>query len=188
MSWDDQPAIVIASGPSLTLDDIALVEKAKLFTVAVNSTWEKVRFCDVIYAGDQAWWRHNQAKIDIPAQRWTCSRAAATLYGGHYRNRKVIPGYNSGANAVELVANVFRATPVLMLGFDCSLKHGVHHHGLHERTGNPTPERVERWKLQFNSLQTKTANTEIINCSRYTEIENFPKRDLDEVLCELGLI
>lgn len=186
--WENEPAAVLASGPSLCQEDIDLIEKSGIKTIAVNSTWEAAKFCDVIYGGDSAWWRYNHKRVNIPAERWTCARAAQTLYSCHYRQRQIKPGYNSGASAVELAANHYGASPIIMLGFDCSVVHGIHHHGKHPKTSNPNTDRCERWKPQFKTLRNITKGKEIINCSRYTEIKYFPIRDLREVLCELGCI
>lgn len=189
--WEGMPCVVVASGPSLGWDDYAdvdLLKRSGINTVAVNNTWEKVRFCKAIYAGDGVWWKYNHGIIDIQAERWTCARSAVNMYGCIYRARFIKPGYNSGANAIELTANVFKANPVIMLGFDCSIKHGVHHHGNHKNTSNPTADRAARWMPQFKNLVEKTHGTEVINCSRYSEIDYFPKKDLKETLCELGLI
>lgn len=182
------PWAVLASGPSLTNEDITLVNQSGINTIAVNTTWEKARFCSVIYGGDSAWWRHNEQKIDVDADRWTCSKAAKTLYGCHYRERKIKPNFNSGANAVELAVNQFNATHVIMLGFDCSVRHGIHHHGKHLKTSNPTQSRCETWKLQFKSLRKVTGHAAVWNCSRYTELKYFEQRDLKQCLKELGLI
>lgn len=189
--WAGKPCAVVASGPSLGWDnyaDIDLLKSSGINVLAVNNTWEKVRFCKAIYAGDGVWWKYNHKNIDIDVERWTCARGAVNMYGCVYRARYVKPGYNSGANAVELAANVFKANPVILLGFDCSVKHGVHHHGDHKHTSNPTPDRTARWMPQFKSLLEKTNGTEIVNCSRYSEIPYFKKGDLRETLCALGLI
>lgn len=189
--WTGQPCAVVASGPSLGWDDYAdlkLLKQSGIKTVAVNTTWQHMSWCNVLYAGDGIWWRYNHKHITIKAEFWACSKQPAMLYGVKYRHRRIKPGYNSGANAVELAANVYRANPVLMLGFDCSVKHGVHHHENHKHTRNPDADRCNRWKAQFKSLAEKTNKTDVINCSRYTEIHNFPRKSLAETLCELGLI
>lgn len=188
IDWTGKIVAVLASGPSLVQEDIELVKKSGIKTIAVNTTWEKVRFCDVIYAGDNVWWKHHHNSIDIDAERWCCAKAAVIPYKCFYRDRKVKPGYNSGANAIELAANVFKAKTILLLGFDCSVKNGIHHHGNHKNTPNPNERRCEQWKKQFKSLLDLCKNTEIINCSRYTEIKHFPIKKLDAALCELGLI
>lgn len=190
-NWSGQVCAVIASGPSLAWDnfaDVELIRQAGIKTIAVNNSWQKALFADVIYAGDTAWWRYNHKEITIPAQRWTCSKGAVNLYGCRYRARYVKPGYNSGANAIEVAANVFGAAVVLLVGFDCSVKHGTHHHKDHKHTSNPTRDRAERWKPQFKSLLKRVGPARIINCSRYTELTCFPRQDLRSALCEHGLI
>lgn len=184
------PAFVLASGPSLTLEDIERVKESKIFTVAVNNTWEKVKFCSILYAGDNCWWKHHGEKVEqaedngeINADRWTCSRPATRLWGAKYRDRRIKPGYNSGANALEVTA-FLGFNPIVMLGFDCSVKNGIHHHGPHTKTGNPNPDRCEKWKRQFKSLVDLYPNVEFINCSRYTEIKSkiIKRNSLEEFL------
>lgn len=190
-TWEGQPCVVMASGPSLGFDDYAdvkLVEQCGIKTIAVNSTWKDAPWCDVLYAGDGIWWKYNHKDVDIDAEKWSCSKNPSILYGVKYRPRHIKPGYNSGANAVELAVNVYKASTVIMLGFDCSVKHGVHHHANHKHTRNPDKDRCSRWKPQFKNLKQKTKHANVINCSRYTEITHFPRADLRETLCKLGLI
>lgn len=181
-------AVVIASGPSLCADDLALVKRIGIKTIAVNSTCATVPWCDALFAADFAWWKVSQGITNIPAEKWTCSQTAASVFKLNYRANKIYPGYNSGACAVELAANVFLANPVLMLGFDCSIKHGIHHHGLHKKLSNPEPGRCEKWKPQFKHLVKICSRTRLINCSRYTEIDCIERMGLEAALCELGLI
>ena len=179
---------VLASGPSLGFDnyaDVKAVEASGLKTIAVNNTWEFARFADVIYAGDFSWWKINGQKIDIDAERWSCSKPAAKFYNGDYRARNIGPGYNSGANAVDLAANEFSAEAVIMLGFDCSLSYGAHHHGNHEKTKNPNQERMPIWSKQFDNLSKKCGTTRLINCSRHTEIKSIERMNLNDALKEL---
>lgn len=181
----------MASGPSLGDDnyaDVELIRQLGLKTIAVNNTWEHARFCDVIYAGDGIWWRHHAKHIDIKATRWSLNRSCVNLYHCHYRARVTKNGYNSGANAIELAVNVYKANPVILLGFDCSLKHGKHHHPDHTKTKNPEPERVALWHSQFAQIRKLLGNARVINCSRETELSCFPRADLRETLADFGLL
>lgn len=190
-AWDC-PAVIVASGPSLGWDDFAdvkLLESVNIKTVAVNNTFERLPWCDLLYAGDGIWWKyHHKEALKLKCDMWACSKNPSILYGVRYRPRHIKPGYNSGANAIELVANVYNANPILLLGFDCSVKHGVHHHKDHKNTRNPDADRCRRWKEQFKSVRGKTKKTTIINCSRYTEIPFFERADLRQTLCELNLM
>lgn len=147
-----------------------------------------------MYAGDNCWWSHHGEKAyaalvtqrlqseQTHAEFWTCSKPASRLYTAKYRPRMIKPGYNSGANACEVMA-FLNYDPVLMLGFDCSLKNGIHHHGPHKKTGNPKPERMDQWKRQFKSL-SELYPGRFINCSRYTEIKGkiIQRMELEDAL------
>lgn len=177
---------VLASGPSLSNKQIQLVERSGLITVAVNTTWEKSRFCHVIFAGDFGWWKHNAHKIDISAERWS-GNENTKKYGCRFHERRIKPVSNSGLLAVDWC--LWRgASLIILLGFDASTKNGIHHHGPHEKTANPNAGRCLRWIEQARQLKNFHKDRKIINCSAETEIDAFPKKNLTDVLCSLNLI
>jgi hypothetical protein len=185
--FNGEPVFVLASGPSLTLEDIETVRKSGFKTIAVNSTWEKARFCDVLFAADNTWWLENYDKIDILA-----ARASLSYNAEQYQDAPRFPsrvagkgGFNSGCIAIEYaVAN--DAGPVLMLGFDCSVKNGIHHHGKHKNLKNPDAGKCRIWMDQFALLRKLYKHAKIINCSRYTELKVFPRMSLEFMLESLG--
>ncbi len=182
--WDS-PCIIMASGPSLGFDNYADVELAKesgLKTIVINSTHDVAPWADVLYAGDTIWWKANYKNAPKSMEWWTCSKSAGTLFGCKYRARFIKPGYNSGANAIELAANVFKCPQIILLGFDMSVAHGVHHHADHKKSANPNASRCARWKPQFKSARDRSPDSQIINCSRYSEIPYFEKMSLQDAL------
>lgn len=177
MRWQGQTIACIASGPSLCEDDCLTVQVSGIKSIAVNSSWQMARFCDVIYAGDYDWWKENIEDIDIPAERWTCSERSADVYGlNHHRKRGA---YNTGLRAVELAIE-FGASRIILLGYDGTVKHGTHWHGDHKNTKNPDEDRCIKWRQQFASMNRKGA--EIINCSVGSAINCFPKARIEDVL------
>lgn len=175
---------VIASGPSLHADDVALIQRAGLYTVAVNTAWKHARFCDVIFAGDSVWWQKYGHEIDIQAERWCCWKSS--LFGTEYFQG--MSGWNSGANAIWFAIEKLKPTSILITGFDCSLRHGSHVHGPHPDTPNPDAEAVRRWHTQFARVaaMAKKARVPLWNCSRYTEITSIHRAQLCEVLNGAG--
>jgi len=173
----------IASGPSLTASDCELVKQSGITTVAVNNSWQMAKFCNYIYAGDSKWWVVNYDKIDIPAEKWTCSDKAANRFRLHYH---IAAGsYNSGMRAIQF--GMFKGfKSIALLGYDCSLKNGVHWHGLHTEPilRNPTLEKVEKWHEQFKRVSdmAKKQGIKIVNCSGYTEVECFDRKILEDVI------
>lgn len=172
---------IIASGPSLTAEDCSLVEQAGIPAIAVNSSWKLARFCEVIYAGDVCWWDAYGKDIDIDAQLWSCTRQAVAKH--KLNHHKAIGGYNSGMRALQFAIEQ-GADRIILLGFDCSLAHGLHWHGAHERTKNPDAGKVREWRRQFKqvSVKARMKGCEVINCSRHTELTCFEKRDLESVI------
>jgi predicted peroxiredoxin len=173
----------IASGPSLTAEDCELVRKSSIKTVAVNNSWEMATFCHYIYAGDSKWWVLNHDKINIGAEKWTCSDKAANAYKLHYH---IASGpYNSGMRAIQFgISKGFKS--IALLGYDCSIKNGIHWHGSHPLPvlRNPTVPKIEKWKEQFKRVaeNAKKQGIKIYNCSRYTELECFDIMSLEDAL------
>jgi len=175
--WDGKTVACIASGPSLTAEDCEIVRLAGIPAIAVNSSWKRAPFADIIYAGDLAWWKAYAGEITVAAERWTCCRQAATLYGANFH--KAGGAYNSGLRALQLAIHL-GAKKVLLLGYDASVKRGTHWHGSHEKTKNPDESRCLKWVKQFSMLDIKGA--EVINCAPGSALECFPKMSLIEAM------
>lgn len=177
LRWQGQTVACIASGPSLTVADCEAVKISGIPTIAVNNSWQRAPFASVIYAGDCAWWKAHIKEIDIPAEKWSCSRSAVNEFKVLHHSR--CGAYNSGLAAIELAIE-FGAAKIILLGYDCTTKYGTHWHGDHTMTANPNANKCNMWKKQFTRLSKSRAT--IINCSRVTALECFIKKSLEEVL------
>lgn len=175
--WQGQTVACIASGPSLTVGDCRLIGENNIRTIAVNRSWELAPFADIIYGGDNAFWTNYGKHINIPAERWTCSRTAADRFKIRFHDR--YGGFNSGLRAIELALEL-GATKVILLGYDCTTKYGTHWHGDHVLTKNPNATKCDVWRKQFKRLALTKAP--IINCSRVTILDCFIRKPLEEVL------
>lgn len=186
--WAGETIACIASAPSLTAEDAALVGASGLKTIAVNNAWKVARFATAIYAGDFEWWREYGASIDIPAERWTCSQRAYGRYRGMNMHHAV-GGYNSGLRAIQLAAHL-GAARIILLGYDCQLTGGrLHYDGGHpEGMKNPDLLRIKTWRVQFIRLAgtLKRERIECINASRESALQCFPRMSLEEALCRTG--
>lgn len=181
MRWEGMTVCCIASGPSLRAEDCLAVQHARLPAIAVNSSWKLARFCDVIYAGDAAWWEFYGAEIDIPAERWSCSRHAERYGAMHHKAKG--GAYNSGMRAIEFAIEA-GAVRVLLLGYDCSVSSGTHWHGDHSKTKNPDGSRCNEWARQFSRMHL--GGVEVINCSRSTALTCFPRMSLEKAICSFA--
>lgn len=171
--------VIVASGPSITAEDIETVRLSGLYTIAVNSSWKIAQFCSVLYAGDRKWWQAYGPEVKIKTKRVTHSKSAAQLYKLKH-HKCTHKGWNSGALAIHYAADRF--DKIILLGYDCSVKNGIHFHGAHTKTPNPDATKCNNWHGQFRQL-SKECKADIVNCSKYTEIVSFRLGNLE---CELG--
>lgn len=111
----------VGSGPSLTREDCAAIEKTGCSIIAVNNSWQMFDDIYALYAGDLSWWK--QYGSTIPGGKFrkvTANLAAAKSFSLEYR-RYCGPaeGVNSGAQAISLAAES-GAEVVVLVGYDCS--------------------------------------------------------------------
>lgn len=174
----------LASGPSLTEKDCGLVRDSGASVLSVNNTWELAPWCDYLYAGDIKWWNCYAEKIPSTIQKWTSAKKAATQFGLNYH--PATGPFNSGMRAlIWAMENGYKR--IFLLGYDCSLKHGSHWHGLHDTKkglSNPEKGKDKKWQDHFMKVYTvaEKLGVEIVNCSRHTELACFKTKSLEQVL------
>ena len=130
---------------------------------------------------DWAWWnKHIQQVLqEFEGARFTVARVP-DRWG--VKQLAKFPTYgNSGAACVSL-AMAGGAARVVLLGYDCQWTGGkAHWHGDHPRGLGNAP-RPHEWVQRFSDLARDTPETEILNCSRATALDMFPRCDLESVL------
>lgn len=183
MTRDLSVVVCAASGPSLTAADCALIAASGLPVMAVNNSWQRFSDLYALYAGDLSWWKANYD--DVPSgqfRRITASVAASRAFAGleYRRYTKNDESNNSGASCIEFAADC-GARKIILVGYDCSLRHGTHWHGDHDKAGlrNPTHISLDKWQGEFLRARTRWPEVEIVNCSRYTELKCYPSKNLE---------
>lgn len=185
---------VIGTGRSLTKQDCEKA-KEKSQIIAVNDAYKILPNAQFHYACDCAWWDihyDNVKKIfnglsytinDIsndkinPNKDYDLIRVRSMQspdLGQKMIHYGVSGGGNSGYQAINL-AYILGAKTIVLLGFDMCGDHffGKHPNGLR----NESPYR------QFiQSFESITKKIEIINCTRRTALNCFPKMCINDVL------
>lgn len=180
MGFLGRSVVCIASGPSLTAEDCALVERSGLPSVVVNTSWRIARFADVLLAGDGAWWDANAAEVDIHAHRVCCGQAAARRHGVEFF-KPLQAHWNSGMAAIWY-AQARGAGQVILLGYDCRVVDGRRHwHPDHEKTKNPPESMVRGWARNFAQMP---CSGPVMNASRDTTITRWPRVSLEHALSQ----
>lgn len=197
--WRGRTVFCLASGPSLTAEDAELVRLSGHPTVVTNTTFRLAPWADVLFGFDARWWATKDTKTgltyaqeterDFHGRRFSRSALAAN-YGieALHASSWFRGSGNSGACAISLAVSA-GAHRIVLLGFDCTFGpdrqrhwHGDHPPGL----GNCLS--IARWPLQFTRVkrQADAARCGVINCSRRTALDMFPRRPLEDVLREIG--
>lgn len=183
--WAGRTVVCIASGPSLTAEDCALVRAAGHPAVVTNTTFRLVPWADALFAFDLKWWKlyHGEVLATFPGQRFTASQIAREGVVSTWGQPWFRGFRNSGACAVSL-AVCAGAAKVVMLGFDAAADHGkVHWHGDHPK-GLENAASIVDWPRQFGMLAKFAAarGVEVVNASRRTRLDCFPRATLEDAL------
>jgi len=194
-------AVVLASGPSLTQEQINAAQFSGFFTITVNSTWEKMPGANVVYSGDFLWWKHNVATVrhaikagKFNGAMWTQDSSTAARWPDVKRVRGgnrdglgkdiVHINGNSGTQAVNL-AYLWGYERIILLGFDLKLGPNgeKHHHADHPAPmiqGQTFGEWLKKWVKVAADL--KAAKIDVQNATPGSALKLFPMVDWKEVL------
>ncbi len=195
--WDGMSVAIIASGESLTVEQCELVRQWRALgddrrVMAVNTSYRRAPFADIVYACDRRWWDVHYAEVSRtfrPEQLWTQQEGGAPMVNairsirgaGLSKIRGIVhQGANSGYQAIGL-AVMWGAKRIILLGFDCQ---GTHWHGEHP---SPISARMpfDMWLQNFRALAPDllAAGVGVVNCSPKSAIQVFKKRSLEDALC-----
>ena len=189
-------AVIIATGPSLTPDDVIDSFTLNRRTYVVNDAYLLAPWADVLYACDEQWWSHHEPHTRGFC-RWTTTDAAAQKYGlNHIPGRGVetsgvhfdtsghgiIYGSNSGFQALNL-AYAQGVRDVVLLGFDMGHDPGQpkHFFGSHpSHMDNPTPFGHCIKQFERAAPIIAAAGMKVVNATRRTRLTCFPRVALSE--------
>lgn len=196
-------AVVIASGPSVTHDDVEKVRRWRFEpgyehtrgVVVTNNSFRIAPWADVLYAMDQNWWdvMGKEAKATFTGELLTNKSVnyPGVTKGDHFIKHRA--GMNSGSGAISVAVHR-GAEKVVLLGCDgCYMAADgtatfdqagskKHWHGDHAR-GLGNAKSVKNFNAQFKHMADAfKGRALIVNCSPVSIVDCFPKATLDEAL------
>jgi hypothetical protein len=194
--WPEQTVVCIASGPSLTEQDVNYVE-GKARVIAVNDAYRLAPWADVLYAADHAWWAQNMRYVEacFTGDCWTQSVTASAKYsilkrvqltrepGISHDPMTIHSGGHSGYQALNL-AYLMGANRIILLGYDCQRTGGEDHwFGRHEGPLNQGMD-VAEWARAYDAASDELwrAGITVVNCSRESAITAFVRVPIEAVL------
>jgi hypothetical protein len=190
-----QSWFVIASGPSLTREDVESLKGQHV--LCINDNYLMAPWADVLYACDGHWWDWHAARAELKAfkgRKITQDEEAAERYGLEYIRSVdadglsrdpayVHKGSNSGIQAINLVCH-FGARRIVLLGFDMQATGGrTHWHGRHPgEAADYSPWHKWLWRYRRVAEDAEKMGVEIINATRETALTCFPRKPLSSLL------
>jgi hypothetical protein len=197
--WSGATAVCIASGPSLTLEDVALVEEWRRarspgrVVIVCNCSYLIAPWADVLVAQDMGWWHvyGDHAVQHFDGEKLSGCEPPVRLARAVRRADVSVRSASSltGGMAIALAAER-GASRVVLLGYDCAVKYinGVrqaHWHAAHPRPLGDAGS-VERFAVRLEKLARDLARAKpgckIVNASRETQCTAFARVALEEAL------
>ena len=202
--WPGETFVILASGPSLTLNDVDAC-RGKARVVAINHGGFIAPWADVLYACDGAWWkRHDGAPsfqglkfgLTLPPIRWMKTNPISQTI--HFLKPVPCAGIdtdptrlctgggqdgagNSGHQAIGLAVHL-GARRILLLGYDMHADPKGKRNWHQPDTPTRSPYREFQRGYPKLSAAALALGVEIVNCSRQTALTCFPRQQLDQAL------
>ncbi len=181
-------AVCIASGPSLTAEDVELVRHWReaspdRFVIVANTTFRLVPWADAMFAMDDKWWKVNRAEVreTFKGQAYCHIGESAKGYAVRFENRKRMCLHGNSGAAILSYCATGSFERIIMLGYDCSVSKGSHWHGDHPKPlGNCGS--LHRWPKQFENVRAYYPKANIVNASRRTVLKCFSLVSLEDAL------
>jgi len=164
---------VLAPGPSMSQ---ALADRVRGENViVVNNAFELAPWAQALVANDRRWWEKHPEARKFAGRKFSTK----TISGiERHRGKGVGPDSNSGMLGIDVAVEVFKATRVLLLGFDF---HGSHFFGPYTNgCGNTTPQSRTNHRGQMRRWRALHPQIEVINCTPGSALDVFPMGRLDE--------
>lgn len=194
--WPGETVVVIATGPSLTQDDVDYC-RGKARVIVINNAHELAPWADAMYATDAKWWAWHKGAPSFTGPKWSMEHSQWNNYRALYPEIQRLRntgngglehsptglrnGRNSGYAAMNLAYH-YGATKIVMLGYNMQPWKGkTHFFGEHPQK-NKSP--YNQFRAAFESLvkPLAKAGVTVINCSRDSVLNCFPKAELRDAL------
>lgn len=186
--------VCLGCGPSLTAADVDYC-RGKATVIAVNDAHRLAPWADVLYSSDQRWWEHYRGVPEFKGLRFGVAPLRPAAGWGvvvlkNTGDAGIEPlatglrtGRNSGAAAINLAVHL-GAKRVVLLGYDMGRTNGkAHWFGEHPeklRAASPFGTFIAMFERMVGPLEQ--LGVEVVNCSRTTALECFPRALLEQTL------
>lgn len=195
-AWPGDTAAILATGPSLTADDVDYC-RGKARVIVVNDAYTLAPWADVLYACDAKWWKWHEGVPTFAGAKWSLEHSAwspyRTLYPDVQRLRNtganglehdptgLRNGRNSGFQAINLAVH-YGVTRIVLLGYDMQPSGGKSHFFGEHPNNQKSPYPMFRRAMETLVKPLAKRGIDIVNCSRHSVLTCFRKADLRATL------
>lgn len=180
---------ILASGPSLSDEDVAYIHAARndgrlQAVVAVSDVGIlKAPWADALCSHDSSWWIAKPKALDFTGKKYA-ARAYQTVEQFNVQKLGMVGGLNSGLFAMYVARDLFKATNLILLGFDMHRRNGQHFFGPHTETCGKNALRNTNEKTFYIHIRqfNRFSGCDVVNCTPDSDLNRFPKAPLREVL------
>jgi hypothetical protein len=194
--WQGQIAFLVGGGPSVLSQDLELLRGRHV--IAINSSYQRVPFADILFFGDLRWWLEHRVALDRFAGRIVTCRpnvpcdltsGGRSIFSLQRQNppglatiaTRVMFRRTSYASAINLAVHL-GVQRIVTLGLDgqAAPNGRTHHHEQHKWV-----RRADSWREQRKDFATlveplKAAGVELLNASPGSAVPFWPIVDLKD--------
>jgi hypothetical protein len=201
--WPDATIVCVASGPTLTIEDVAWV-RGRAPVVAVNDAIRLAPWADVLYSSDRGWWRfydgvpeYTGLKVSVGWKQgdgspiWKLPAIQVLTHtGAHGLERDpsgLRTGGNSGYAAINLAVHL-GARRIVLLGYSGGPVAGrTHFFGRHPSgLAESSTENYATFRKAYLTLPEPLAGAgvSVVNATPRSWITAFPVVPLSQALAD----
>lgn len=189
--WPNSTIAILASGPSVTADDVNAC-RGRARVIAIKNSIELAPWADVLYACDKKWWLAHPETVAVQVPKYGLEIVRGrpdvtvlqqgTKSGLETDPSRLATGQNSGYQAINLAVHL-GASKIVLLGYDMQPDGDRHRwHGWHPygKTIPPYAHFLPHFKSLIEPL--RALGVAVINATRVSALDAFPKMSLSEAL------
>ena len=193
--WPGETAFIVAGGPSVANQNLELLRGRKV--IAINSSYERVPWADILIFGDNRWFREHRDKILTLSCRLVTVAATANDPKIMRLGKHKPPGMSSDPTRLTMrrttlsaalnLAALMGCIKIVLLGADGKVGANgrAHHHSPHK-----WPQVEGCWDVQAEELRTlvdplKSQGIEVLNASPGSAWDMWPIVSLESA-CAIG--
>lgn len=182
--------VCMASGPSLTLKQVALIKKwreanteEKRHVIAVNNTHERAPWADFLLAGDKDWWENY--KPNFEGKKYSVQKTELKDVEVAPINIKTANKVKNSGGSAMLLAKALGAVKIILVGYDLKIgRFGKKHWHKDHPKPLANASKIEDWPARFSEIKDEFKGIDVVNCSTDTALTIYRQGDLEsELLC-----